>query len=417
MITTGITGSAWRASITPWGAIEPWDEGVPGLDWYVAADDRWHVPATEQAVRQVRLHGTPVTETRVRVPNGDVVQRVFSVPDGGGLTVVEVENESTLPVAIAFNRRDVLTERDQPRIPIEGIDLPDEAFVLPLGHRATLRVGVVHGPQRSGPLSTGLPGARQVANGWLTTTERAGRFVLPDGAVGAGLAERVTSVRCEIALGDIPNASDDAVGYALSIGELVRLGERPDPWLPELVEAVERLGPDPSWAASQALVAADRVLAAAGEQRARRDLGRIVERRPGADRPSSAPDGPALVPWLETLFAVGGVLLPHGLPDEWLGQSVEVYGVPTSPSGGVSFALRWHGERPAVLWEQAGDPVELSAPVLAPEWASAEAVGEALWPVPPNAGVHRAEPDGAGTDGSRRAAPSPGTSDEPPSFS
>ena len=33
-----------RASVTPWGAVEPWDGGER-LDWYVAADDRWHVPA------------------------------------------------------------------------------------------------------------------------------------------------------------------------------------------------------------------------------------------------------------------------------------------------------------------------------------------------------------------------------------
>ena len=253
MVTTGVTGSAWRASITPWGAIEPWDDDTPKLDWFVAADDRWHVPAEETAVRQVRLDGTPVTETRVRVPNGDVVQRVFSVPDDGGVTVIEIENESTLPVAIAFDRRDVLTERHIPEIPIEGIELPSSAFVLPLGHRASLRIGVVHGPQRSGTLSAALPSARQVANGWLTTTERASRFVLPDGEIGAGLAARVTSLRCDVALGDIPTASDDPVGYAIALGELVRMGERPDPWLPELVEAVERLGPDATWVAGRSI--------------------------------------------------------------------------------------------------------------------------------------------------------------------
>ena len=41
MITTGVTGSAWRASVTPWGAITPWDDDVDGLDWFVAADDRF----------------------------------------------------------------------------------------------------------------------------------------------------------------------------------------------------------------------------------------------------------------------------------------------------------------------------------------------------------------------------------------
>ncbi len=49
----------------------------------------------------------------------------------------------------------------------------------------------------------------------------------------------------------------------------------------------------------------------------------------------------------------------------------------------ASFAVRWHGERPAVLWEQQGDtPVELSAPDLDPEWRTTERSGETLWPAP-----------------------------------
>lgn len=384
MITTGVTGSGWRASITPWGAIEPWDD-EPSIDWYVAADDRWHVPASEPAVRQVRVDGTPVTETRVRVPNGDVVQRVFSVPDGGGLTIIEVENESTLPVAIAFSRRDVLTERPIADIPIEGIELPDGAFVLPLGHAATLRIGVVHGPQRNGALPAGLPTWHQVVSGWLTVTERASRFVLPDGELGAGLVERVTATRCELALGAIPTAADDPAGFAIVLGELVRMGERPDPWLPELVEAVELLGPDRSWSATAALTAARRVLTIAGERRARRDLDRIVAGREPAARPDAPPDGQSAIAWLESVFAVGGALVPDGLPDSWLGQSIEVYGVPTSAVGAVSFALRWHGERPAILWEQTGDPTTLTSPTVAPEWSTDEISGEALWPPPPNA--------------------------------
>jgi hypothetical protein len=66
-----------------------------------------------------------------------------------------------------------------------------------------------------------------------------------------------------------------------------------------------------------------------------------------------------------------------------LGQHLEVYGVPTGPSSAVSFAMRWHGERPAVLWEQTGAPVALRSPVVAPEWSSTAATGDALWPAPP----------------------------------
>jgi hypothetical protein len=152
--------------------------------------------------------------------------------------------------------------------------------------------------------------------------------------------------------------------------------------LPELVDAVAAVGPQPGWDADVALAAADRVLAVGGEGRARRDLARIRGDRTPAPFPSEVPDGVRAVPWLEGLLADGGALLPTGLPAAWLGQSLEVYRVPTSPTSSVSYAIRWHGARPAILWEQSGDPVELSAPVLAPGWASSEPSGEALWPEP-----------------------------------
>ncbi|HEY5664963.1 MAG TPA: hypothetical protein VIS05_13110 [Ilumatobacter sp.] len=383
MITTGVTGRPWRASISPWGSIEPWG-GDTALNWFVAAEDRWHVPADEPAVRQHRVEGTAVVETRLRVPHGDVVQRIYSVADGGGLTVVEIENESTMPVAVAFDRRDVLTERQIADVPIEGIALPAGSFVLPLGHRASLRVAVAHGAGRQGPLPGRLPTATQVVRGWLALTERASRFVLPDGDVGAGLAAAVTAERCELALGTIPRAADDPVDGALAVGELVRMGEAPGDWIPELADAVEHLGPLAGWEADMALVAAGRVLTAAGERRARSDLAAIAARRTPGPRPGRPPSGVRAVPWLETQFALAGALVPSGIPRSWWGQSFDVYGVPTGDASSVSYAVRWHGERPAVLWEQSGPPVQLTAPLVAPGWSTGEPAGEALWaPVQP----------------------------------
>ena len=83
-----------------------------------------------------------------------------------------------------------------------------------------------------------------------------------------------------------------------------------------------------------------------------------------------------------------GRLLAAGVPAAWLGATVEAYGLPVGASAQVSFALRWHGARPAVLWEVTGGSVELTAPVVAPDWRTIEPVGEALWPAPP-------VPDGA----------------------
>ena len=90
----------------------------------------------------------------------------------------------------------------------------------------------------------------------------------------------------------------------------------------------------------------------------------VVARLLVADRPT----GPALLPWL---------------PPDWWGRGWEVHEAPTR-WGPLSCAVRWHGERPAVLWEL-GEPrpgitgtVVLTAPGLDPTWTGTGATGEAL---------------------------------------
>jgi hypothetical protein len=46
--------------------------------------------------------------------------------------------------------------------------------------------------------------------------------------------------------------------------------------------------------------------------------------------------------------------------------------------GRVSYALRWHGERPALLWECERPGVRLTAPGLDPSWSTTDQTGEAL---------------------------------------
>lgn len=70
------------------------------------------------------------------------------------------------------------------------------------------------------------------------------------------------------------------------------------------------------------------------------------------------------------------------LPDfatAWRGGSIEVHRA-QSPLGVLSFAIRWHGYRPAVLWEfePRGDDVELCCSALDPEWSTTAWKGEAL---------------------------------------
>lgn len=381
----GVLGQRWRATVTPWGAVDQWDD-LGRLDWYVAADDRWHVPADEPTVRQRTIDGTPVVETRVRIPSGDAVQRVYAVADHGGLTIVEVENDSPLPIAVAFTGAQLCAARPPTDVPIKGIDLHGPVTTFPVGHRATLTVALVHTAGGPKALPTSLSTAAQVSRGWLALCERASRLLLPDTALG----ESVVRARCELLLCGPAEPSDDPVGFLLGVGELVRMGSRAEDWMPDVAEGVAGLAAHPDDVLlDAALDAADRVCRAAADGRAGRDLRRVRERlladrerRGLAPGVGDEPVGARLIATVERSIAAGPRLFPGGLPDSWLGQQLEVYGVPTGATSAVSFAVRWHGPRPALIWEQTGDPVELFAPVAAPTWSSAECAGEALWPMP-----------------------------------
>lgn len=71
-------------------------------------------------------------------------------------------------------------------------------------------------------------------------------------------------------------------------------------------------------------------------------------------------------------------LLPEVLP-EWLGRPVDVRGFGTL-WGRISFSVRWHGRRAALLWERIGsyDDVELRCAGIDPSWSSVERQGETL---------------------------------------
>jgi hypothetical protein len=93
-------------------------------------------------------------------------------------------------------------------------------------------------------------------------------------------------------------------------------------------------------------------------------------------------DGARLVAATERRLVADGDLLPAGLPDEWLGRDFAVHGLPAGVGSTLSYAIRWHGPRPAVLWEADGAPLEVRATAMAPGWRSSQPSGEALWPAP-----------------------------------
>lgn len=399
--TIGVIGRPWRASVGSGGTIRLWDD-AGALDWWVAADDRWHTPSSEPTVRQRLVDGTPVVETRVRIPSGDAVQRVYAVADHDGLTIVEIDNESPLPIAVAFHGLPLLTARPPADVPIEGIDLPAGTIVLPIGHRASITVAIAHGRPRTGALPGSLPTAAQVSRGWLGLADRAGRLLVPDDK----LREAVVRERCQLLLDGPADGRESPIEHLLGVDQLVRMGSVADPWVPEVADAVHALASfrdDPQLPA--ALDAAVRVCTVAGESRAVTDLGKVRARLVGDRMPLTASPltgppltglaGVRLLSALERTIAVGGDLFPQGIPTAWLGQHFEVYGVPTGPASSVSFAVRWHGARPAVLWEVSGAPTSLRSSGGAPEWHTDDTTGETLWPQPAGAPV----PDGGDTDG------------------
>jgi hypothetical protein len=81
----------------------------------------------------------------------------------------------------------------------------------------------------------------------------------------------------------------------------------------------------------------------------------------------------------------GDVAMVPIVPAVWFGRPIEVHGMATS-SGRLSYAVRWHGERPALLWELEGDDapgaVTLTAPGLDPSFRTTAPRGEALLAAP-----------------------------------
>ncbi len=72
-----------------------------------------------------------------------------------------------------------------------------------------------------------------------------------------------------------------------------------------------------------------------------------------------------------------------GNPNEtWLGVNFEVHGI-AAMHGTVGYAVRWHGERAAVLWE-ASEPtvLPLTSVLNDPEWHTNELRGESLLAAP-----------------------------------
>ena len=81
----------------------------------------------------------------------------------------------------------------------------------------------------------------------------------------------------------------------------------------------------------------------------------------------------------------GAVDLLPAIPVSWRGRAIDGLRLPIE-QGSISFGLRWHGPRPAVLWEiDAEAPVRVTASAIDPDFSATDAKGETLlndpgWP-------------------------------------
>ncbi|MDP1819734.1 MAG: hypothetical protein Q8K58_07530 [Acidimicrobiales bacterium] len=473
------------------------DGAAWSLAWWIGAEDRWHVPADEITVRQALLGSTPVVETRVRVPSGDAVQRVYAAIDARGAqaVVVEVENETKVPFAVALavrplpgpgaggvgevavdgavvlvGGRRVLDAGKAPgRVAVcDGTDDvativlagaaadttqayvrcaeggAQAAIVFPLAHTAVMRV-VLPLPPGGEVQADLLPDVAQVVSGWQAQTSRGARIVVPDRTLQAAVessvrhlllvANEVAAVApltrfgfgAEVAEGLLTDplaaaAAAPTPGSALH-AVAGRWRDRHDAVTAELAPAVVahlvvelgnvRQPAELRFGAAGAEAAAS-LLATAGQRRAAKDarraagalarraaeqrgpevgatLRRLTEHLAAAAPTWTWPDG---APGNAEVLLLAAELLAREadgperilelapvVPDRWLGQGWEVHDLITA-YGRLSYAVRWHGDRPALLWDVSAPsdapPVRLLAPGLDPTWSSTAAKGEAL---------------------------------------
>ena len=392
MTSVGIRGGKHYASVDPAGAVVLTDGSAP-LQWHVADEQKWHSPSVETGgLRQTTLDGTPVVESKLRVHGGDVIQRVYAVADHGGLVVVEFENDSHASVAIAVTRGDVITQRPPSQQEIPGINLPAGSIALPLGHHSTLRVAL---PLDSVPTTVdlaALPSPLQVSRGWLQVVDSASRVACADAPI-SGLATDLVAARCALLIEGIADPNDDPLEALIGGLELVRLGENPYIWIDELVPLAERCfanaNNEARFRLAHAAAGLQSMLARAGETRGVRDVAKAWQRAALRNKPGDGARWATFSPGMripsteqQLLTLTGdnvGVLMPHGIPAGWEGINFEVHGLMGPLGSRVGFAVRWHGENAAVLWESTSADVRLTSGVD-PSWSNAgAAAGEALW--------------------------------------
>jgi hypothetical protein len=132
----GNVASPWEAIVDERGLVTTWFDGW-SLDWWIGADDRWYLPSRERPSRitQRLVDATPVVETTMRIPSGEVAHRAYAIAGDDEFAIVEIENRSRVPFAVALAVRPYNPEG---LAVIERIELHDNTTVTVDGRVALL---------------------------------------------------------------------------------------------------------------------------------------------------------------------------------------------------------------------------------------------------------------------------------------
>jgi len=316
------------------------DLGGIRVGWRLRGPGDWLVPGLDVPARRSRPDPAPVVHTAVRLGRGDIVSRVYASGEGGGATVVvEVANESPEGIAVGFVVDATgAVSADDGGVRVDGvrvlaaarrpgaIESDGRMVVFPVPHRTRVRIALTSGADVD---VAGLPDVDAVVRAWDRILDRGMRTEVPD-----PLQSEVDAARADLLLAQPSAAAFAALEDWGFDDEAVRMWTR---------------------------------LRIRDRRRARRDRGSDVLAVTRAALLRESRDGLDLVP---------------GFRAAWLGQSLAVHDAPV-PDGRCSFAIRWHGPRPALLWDVPAGRV-VRVPALDPAWSSADAVGETLLAEPPS---------------------------------
>lgn len=281
-------------------------------------------------------------------------------------------------------------------------------LVMALPHRQSVKFQVVV----EGRLPTRTASPTEIASGWSAVTADALSVDVADADLGTAW-RRILGDLVIQAGSDDPGSAAEAAPI-LDIGGLDREADRARA---AVIAASEEglLRNRAAVAALRALASRDLrlgrrsgldeladVLVAAAKDSLDAETANLVARALDATAPRAAADarrtaakvdpGAVYQPWTPAVRAAGRVLgllvddsypnridLLVEVPPQWFAKPVDVRGFGTL-WGRISFSVRWHGRRPALLWERTGghDRIELRCTGLDPSWSSVEPHGEAL---------------------------------------